>query len=206
MSRSVVVDFDGTVTEHDLLDEVAQRFGDAGVYQEVEDALHAGTMPLSEVISREFKPVTAPLEEVVDWVLERVRIRPGFTQFVKQAQADGWHVRIVSSGFHELIEPVLAREGVTVDVHANRVEASPDGWRVDWRYPEDCAECGESCKRAVLPEGEVVFVGDGISDRCAALASDRVFATRGLADYLGERGVAYEPFSDFHEVAAGLDR
>jgi 2-hydroxy-3-keto-5-methylthiopentenyl-1-phosphate phosphatase len=204
-SRTVVVDFDGTITRKDLLDTIARDFGDPAVYQEVEEGLHEGRMPLSEVIAREFEPVTAPLDEVVRWVLENADIRPGFREFVQRAQASGWHVRVVSSGFHELIEPVLAHEGVEVEVHANRVDARPDGWRVQWRYPADCDHCGESCKRSLVPSGEVVYVGDGISDRCAALAADRVFATRGLASYLDEHGVPYEPFDDFHEIAARLD-
>ena len=58
-----------------------------------------------------------------------------------------------------------------------------------------------------LPEGDkVVYIGDGISDRCAALASDRVFATRGLARYLDEIGEPYEPFDTFFDVLAALSR
>jgi 2-hydroxy-3-keto-5-methylthiopentenyl-1-phosphate phosphatase len=204
MSKSVVIDFDGTITEDDLLDTIARDFGDPAVYQEVEDGLDAGTMPLREVITREFEPVTAPLDEVVDWVLGQARVRAGFREFVEQAQAAGWDVHVVSSGFHELIEPVLEREGVEVELHANRVDARADGWRVEWRYPDDCDECGESCKRSLLPPGEVVYVGDGYSDRCAALASDRVFATGGLARFLDQRAVPYEPFADFRDVSAAL--
>lgn len=204
MSRSAVLDFDGTVTESDLLDRIALEFGDPVVYREVEDALHEGRLPLRDVIVREFRPVTAPLEEVVDWVLAEAKVRRGFAAFVREAQAAGWDVHVVSSGFHELIEPVLDREGVDVLLHANRVDASPTGWRVDWRYPDDCEHCGESCKRAMLPDGYVVYVGDGYSDRCAALASDRVFATSGLARYLSERGTPFEPFSDFHALSAAF--
>ena len=204
MRRSVVLDYDGTVTESDLLDRVALEFGDPIVYQEVEDGLDEGRMPLSEVITREFAPVTAPLDEVVTWVLEHAKVRAGLADFVREARACGWEVHIVSSGFHELIEPVLEREGVDVAVHANRVDPQPDGWRVDWRYPDDCEECGESCKRSLLPPGEVVYVGDGYSDRCAALAADRVFATAGLARYLAGRGVAFEPFSDFNALSHAL--
>jgi 2-hydroxy-3-keto-5-methylthiopentenyl-1-phosphate phosphatase len=204
MSRSVVLDYDGTVTESDLLDRVAKEFGDPAVYQEVEDGLDEGRMPLREVITREFAPVTAPLNEVVTWVLEHAKLRAGFADFVRGARAAGWDVHIVSSGFHELIEPVLAREGVEVSLHANRVDPRPEGWVVDWRYPDDCEECGESCKRSLLPPGEVVYVGDGYSDRCAALASDRVFATDGLARYLAQRGVPFEPFSDFHALSSAL--
>jgi 2-hydroxy-3-keto-5-methylthiopentenyl-1-phosphate phosphatase len=204
VSRSIVLDFDGTVTESDLLDRVAKEFGDPAVYQEVEDGLDEGRMPLREVITREFRPVTAPLEEVVAWVLEHAKVRAGFAEFVRGARADGWDVHIVSSGFHELIEPVLERESVEVELHANRIDARPDGWRVDWRYPDGCDECGESCKRSLLPAGEVVYVGDGYSDRCAALAADRVFATAGLAAYLAARGAPFEPFSDFHALSQSL--
>ena len=204
MSRSVVLDYDGTVTEFDLLDRVAKEFGDPVVYQEVEDGLDAGRLPLREVITREFAPVTAPLDEVVTWVLEHARVRAGFSDFVRQARAGCWEVHIVSSGFHELIEPVLEREGVEVALHANRVDARPDGWRVDWRYPDDCDECGESCKRSLLPPGKVVYVGDGYSDRCAALAADLVFATSGLARYLAGRGVPFEQFDDFRTLADEL--
>jgi 2-hydroxy-3-keto-5-methylthiopentenyl-1-phosphate phosphatase len=134
--RSVVLDFDGTVTESDLLDRIALEFGDPAVYQEVEDGLHEGRLPLRDVIVREFRPVTAPLEEVVEWVLDEARVRRGFAEFVHEAQAAGWEVHVVSSGFQELIEPVLEREGVEVQLHANRVDPTPDGWHVEWRYSE----------------------------------------------------------------------
>jgi 2-hydroxy-3-keto-5-methylthiopentenyl-1-phosphate phosphatase len=206
--KSLVVDFDGTVTEHDLLDTIASRFGDPGVYREVEDGLHAGRLPLREVITREFRPVRRPLAEVVRWELEHVRIRPGFPELAELARRRGWRLTIVSSGFHELIEPILAREGVEVELHANRVDARPDGWRVLWTYGDDCESCGESCKRSVAKElageGELVYVGDGYSDRCAAELADRVFACRGLAAYLRDRRLPYEPFEDFFDVARSL--
>jgi len=205
--RTLVFDFDGTVTEIDLLDTLAKTFGDPEVYAEVDRGLDKGRLTLREVITREFEPVRKPLEEVVDWELETVRIRPGFRELVEDAQSRGWRTVIVSSGFHELIEPILEREGVEVELFANRVDPRADGWVVQWNYESDCDSCGESCKRSVvreLAEGEVVYVGDGYSDRCAAEDSDRVFATRGLAEYLDERGIPYERFDDFHDVARGL--
>ena len=206
--RTLVVDFDGTITEQDMLDDIAQTFGDGQVYREVDEGLDRGSIPLREVIRREFEPVRAPLEEVVDYVLRETRVRAGFRDLVERARDEGWRFVVVSSGFHELIEPVLAREGVSVELHANRVDPRPDGWRVLWSYGDDCETCGESCKRATVDAlangGEVVYVGDGYSDRCAAEDADRVFARRGLARWLDGRGVPYEPFEDFHDVARAL--
>jgi 2-hydroxy-3-keto-5-methylthiopentenyl-1-phosphate phosphatase len=203
--RTLVLDFDGTITEQDLLDEIAQRFGDPEEYARVDAGLDRGSMTLQEVITQEFAPVRAPLEEVVDWVLANVRVRPGFRGLVELARERGWGVVILSSGFHELIEPVLAREGVEVEVKANRLDPDPSGWRVLWRDETVCATCGEPCKRRTLPvEGEVVYIGDGFSDRCAALAADRVFAIKGLARYLEERGAPFERFEDFYDIVNAL--
>jgi 2-hydroxy-3-keto-5-methylthiopentenyl-1-phosphate phosphatase len=191
----LVLDFDGTVTERDTLDLVLERFGDAAVYERVEAELDAGRMTLNDVISAEFATVTAPLDEVVAYVVEHARVRAGFAEVARAR-----HPLVVSSGFHELIEPVLEREGVlsAVELRANRVDARPDGWRVHYRVAETCEVCGEPCKRGDLPAGEVAYAGDGHSDYCAALAADRVYATGSLARYLDERGVAFEPLTDFH--------
>ena len=194
----LVLDFDGTVTERDTLDLVLQRFGDAEVYERAEAELDAGRMTLNDVISAEFATVTAPLDEVVAHVVEHARVRPGFA-----ALARARHPLVVSSGFHELIEPVLEREGVlgAVELRANRVDALPDGWQVHYRVAEICEVCGEPCKRGDLPAGEVAYAGDGHSDYCAALAADRVYATGSLAGFLDRRGVPYERLTDFRALA-----
>src|SRR4051812_50069701 len=96
-------------------------------------------MTLNEVIAAEFAGVTAPLAEVVAYVVEHARVRPGFAELARAR-----HPLVVSSGFHELIDPLLEREGVLgeVELRANRVDARPDGWRGPFRVAEICAEGG----------------------------------------------------------------
>jgi len=195
----VVLDWDGTVTEVDTLHLVLARFGDPGEFERAESEL-GRSLTLHEVIAREFRTVRAPLAEVVAWLLETVRVRPGFRELAQARRPV-----ILSSGFRELIDPVLRREGIELEVLANRVEARTDGWRAHFRDEALCATCGEACKRGSLLGEDVVYVGDGYSDRCAALAAGRVFATAGLALYLDEQGVSYEPFTDLHGVARALD-
>jgi len=193
----LVLDWDGTVTERDTLDLVLSTFGDREIYERAEAELDAGRMTLNDVIATEFETVTAPLDEVVAHVLQHARVRAGFAELARARRP-----LIVSSGFRELIEPVLEREGVlgAVELRANRIDARPDGWRVHFRVGETCKVCGEPCKRGDLPEGEVVYAGDGHSDYCAALAADRVYATGSLARYLDERGVPFEPLTDFRSL------
>jgi 2-hydroxy-3-keto-5-methylthiopentenyl-1-phosphate phosphatase len=177
---------------------IIEEFGDREIYAATEHALERG-MSLHEVIAIEMGTLTLPLEDAIAWVREHVTVRPGFRAFAEEHKPV-----ILSSGFNELIEPVLEREGVSLEVHANRLDTTAGNWRPIWRDDAQCEECGEACKRAALPDSPVVYVGDGYSDRCVALAADRVYARDGLVDYLQSKGVPFEPFEDFDQLAASL--
>jgi 2-hydroxy-3-keto-5-methylthiopentenyl-1-phosphate phosphatase len=197
--QRVVLDWDGTVTEVDGLHLVLLEFGDQGIY-EAHEAKLGRELTLHEVIAGEFRTVRAPLPEVATWMREHARVRAGFADFAREHRP-----LVVSSGFHELIDPVLEREGVELEVRANRLDPRPEGWRVLFRNDEPCPVCGEPCKRRdVAGLDGFVYVGDGFSDRCVALAASRVFARDGLARYLAREGVPFEPFTDFAELGRAL--
>ncbi len=206
---TIFVDFDGTITDQDLLDRIAETFGDPEVYAEVDQGLDEERLTLHDVLRREFEPVTATLAEVVAWILANASVRPGFAELVRLADERDWRLVVLSSGFRELIEPVLEREGLTeLELLSNSVTPDPAGWQVRFRDESVCPICGQPCKRAaVLAEkdgGSSIYIGDGISDRCGAEASDLVFARKGLAAYLTERGHPFEHFDDFFQIADRL--
>ena len=194
----LVVDWDGTITVRDSLVQVIHGFGDPALLAELEPRVGVD-LTLHEEIALEFRAITTPLDEVVAWVVANVEVRDGLHELAERHRP-----LVISAGFHELIEPVLEREGVRLEVLANRVDVRPEGWVVEFRDEAACATCGEPCKRGSLAGEPYVYVGDGYSDRCAALAADRVFARDALARHLDGLGVAYEPFGDLHDVAAAL--
>jgi 2-hydroxy-3-keto-5-methylthiopentenyl-1-phosphate phosphatase len=197
---TLILDWDGTVTVDDTLIVALREFGNWQVYLDASAALRRGEITLHEEIRRDAESITAPIDEVAGWLRENLELRPGFHDL-----AEAYRPLIVSSNFRQLIEPILEREGVELEVRANEVTWSPAGWRATFRNGDVCGTCGEPCKRADLPaDGEVVYVGDGYSDRCAAQAADRIFARDSLARYLDEQGVAYEPFDDLDDVARAL--
>jgi 2-hydroxy-3-keto-5-methylthiopentenyl-1-phosphate phosphatase len=196
----VILDWDGTVTVDDTLIVALREFGDWQVYLDAAGALRRGEITLHEEIRRDAESIKAPIGEVVDWLVENLELRPGFHEL-----AEAQTPTIVSSNFRQLIEPILAREGLELEVRANSVTWEPEGWRATFRNGDACGTCGEPCKRADLPtNGEIVYVGDGYSDRCAARAADRIFARDGLARYLEEQGVSFEPFEDLYDVLQAL--
>src|SRR5918995_2051435 len=136
----VVVDWDGTVTVRDSLVQVIHEFGDPALLAELEPRVGVD-LTLHEEIALEFRAITTPLDEVARWVVRNVEVRPGLRELAELEPV------IISAGFHELIEPVLARERVELEVLANRLDARPDGWRVRFRDDVACLTCGEPCKR-----------------------------------------------------------
>ena len=204
MSRLIVVDFDGTITERDTLDEMCRIYAPEQ-WAAAESDLQQRTMTLREVIAAEFAPIKGDHETIVSETVDRAEIRAGFAEFVRAAEEAGDRIVVVSSGFESIIRPVLERAGLDrLEVIAHDVRFTPDGGVVDFRHGEPCPVCGEECKRSVVDEmrdgGEVAYIGDGYSDRCAAKAADRRFARRTLAEHLDREGVDYTWFDDFATV------
>ena len=189
---TLALDWDGTCTIADSLVEAVKVFGDPGVWKRSFGSYE-------ESLTAEVATIRGNADEVSGWAAETIRIRPGLHRLVED-----YAPVIVSSGLPQLIEPVLRRERLDVDLRCNRAEPAPDGWRLGFRNAL-CPVCGDRCKRGSLPEGRpLVYVGDGISDRCAARAADRIFARSWLADDLTASGVEHERFETLDDVAAAL--
>ncbi len=208
VAHTVVVDFDGTITVEDMLEVIGRRHAPEALAA-AEQALVAGEIDLDECIRREFAPIRAEHDQIVAEMLAEAEVRAGFAEFVRAAEAAGDSVVVISSGFEELIRPVLNAAGVgDLEVIAHDVRFSPQGSTVTLRDGPRCERCSERCKRPLVARradwSAVAYVGDGWSDRCASLAAERRFARDGLARYLDTEGAAYTRFETFHDVSAAM--
>ena len=70
----LVLDWDGTITVRDSLVAVIHEFGDPAILAELEPRVGVD-LTLHEEIAAEFAAITAPLDEVVAWVIENVDVR-----------------------------------------------------------------------------------------------------------------------------------
>ncbi len=189
----LVLDWDGTCTVSDSLVEAIRRFGDPAVY-----GRSFGSY--AESLTAEVASIRASAAEVSAWAVERIQVRAGLHELVAR-----FRPVIVSSGLPQLILPVLEREGLEVEVRSNDADPEPDGWRLRFRDAGPCPVCGDMCKRRSLPpERPLAYAGDGVSDRCAAQAADRIFARDWLATEFARSGLHFEPFETMDDIAAAL--
>ena len=207
----LAVDFDGTITLRDTLHVIVDEHGRRGVWDELEPDLVAGRITIEEAMAEQFRTVTAGPDAIAALVRERAGVREGFRDFVRFAEDGGHRLVVMSAGFRSVIGLMLADMGLDhLEVVSNEAIFSEDGCTLVFSDDrgEVCDLCDRRCKRhamRVRHRGEpVIYVGDGISDRCVSGVADLVFARAGLADWLDERERPYIPFNDFHDVINGV--
>lgn len=212
MRLLIACDFDGTITERDTLHLIVERFGTPGSWDAIEPRLRAGEITLERAMEEQFAGVRARPDEVMRLVDASAGIRPGFHELVEWSRAEGHDLVVLSSGFGGVIRHVLAREGFgDLPLESHDAEFTPQGTRILWSERGDlaCELCGRRCKRHDLARHRadghtVAYIGDGVSDRCAAQAADIVYARAQLSEYLDAIGVAHHRYEDFHEIREDL--
>lgn len=207
----IACDFDGTITQRDTLHLIVEQYGTRGLWDTIEPRLRSGELTLEEAMQEEFATVRATPEEVLALVLRDAGIRPGLVELVEWAQTGGHRFIVFSSGFGTVIRATLEHSGLGhLEVVSHEALFTTEGCRLVWSdRGEICAECGRRCKRHDLRgrlRGErLIYIGDGISDRCGAGMADVVFARAHLARDLSDEGLPFVPFDDFVEVREWLE-
>jgi 2-hydroxy-3-keto-5-methylthiopentenyl-1-phosphate phosphatase len=204
----IVLDFDGTVTQKDIGDELCDRFAPAA-WREIDAAWVRNEISLPEAQRQMWGLARAERPEALAHARAIGHLRPGLDALLAAAEQAGAVVWLASGGFDFYIEALL---GPRLDGFARRYFNTTrfiDG-KIEVDFPHAglacgrCAVCkGKVCDEARAGGGPVVFIGDGSSDRCAIGRADRLFAVRGsmLESVCAERGAACVPFDDLSEVA-----
>lgn len=208
----VQCDFDGTVTVEDISFMLLDTFTDGG-WRQWEEEYEAGRISVGRFNAEVFGMVRADRRTMLDYIRDRVEIRPGFVEFVSWCHQRGFRLVIVSNGLQFYIERILGDMGMAdIEVHAARTRFCPDGLRVEYVGPDGTVlDSGfkESFTRLFLADGyRVVYIGDGRSDFAPASMCHQVFAVvdnNSLLTRCREGNVDCHPFADFHGVIGVID-
>jgi 2,3-diketo-5-methylthio-1-phosphopentane phosphatase len=206
----VFTDFDGTITQLDVTDEILAQLAHPS-WREVEQEWTRGMIGSRECLERQLALVDASAEEL-DALIDAVPIDPAFASFYHFTGQRGILLYVLSEGFDYVIVRILKRAGLNGPVR-NGIQMFSSALRLEGRrlipsFPHSAEPCDHgcaTCKAALvrrLGKGKhpVIFVGDGLSDRFAVDEADVVFAKRQLLAYCQERGKPCHPFDTFAEV------
>jgi 2,3-diketo-5-methylthio-1-phosphopentane phosphatase len=209
--HALLLDFDGTSCTVDVGHSLFKRFArDREGWMRLVQRWNAGLLGGRDCLAEECELARATRDEI-EAFCEPMRLDPGFAEVVARARRLGWEIAILSDGLEFYIQRSLEREGFgEIPVRANKVRFE-EGARLVPEFPHwggGCGRCGackgtEIARRRALGQ-RVWFVGDGVSDRCAAPVADRLFAKRDLARFASERGIAFTPFETLADVLAHI--
>ena len=204
---SVLVDFDGTACLHDAAEHLLGAFGDPS-WTAYDEAWLRGEIGAGEALVEQARMLGASETEMVAYALEHCPLDPTFAPFVAWCRERDVPVTLASDGFGFYIEPLLAAGGI------HEVPVLTNTW-LDREEPRmafahghgECIGCGTCKMRAVLEApGPVAYVGEGDSDRFAALYADITFAKDALVEWCERDGVPFVPWTDFDDVRTALEK
>jgi len=204
---SLFLDFDGTISPVDISNSFFTRFATPDAAQAVED-WKRGLISSKDCLRREVDAYHGDIVALKEFARSQ-EIDEGFYRIKQVCDEKGIDISIVSDGLDYYIRPFLARHGVDETLYTNCLEVDGARRKLSFPYFNEscgrCANCKSSHVQAAKGQGRlVIYVGDGLSDKCAASQADIVFAKRDLAGYCEENGVPYTRFDHLDEVARAI--
>jgi 2-hydroxy-3-keto-5-methylthiopentenyl-1-phosphate phosphatase len=202
---SVFLDFDGTISTSDIGVHLLEQVGRAG-WQAIDAEYDAGEIGSRVCLLDEWDLLPHD-GDLLRRLAAEVSLDPDLDGLVSGLAAAGAEVSIVSDGFGFYVTERLSYLGIPLLTNA-----------VDWasgslEFPNEdrccaCASCG-TCKQAPIKDARrrgrsTVMVGDGTSDRKAALLADVIFAKGALASWCTVNAVPFFRFDTLADVRATL--
>ena len=206
----IITDFDGTITNEDSNTLLEKMFGNAKS-AEIEAAYTRGEKGGRETTEEHFKIINITQEEYYSFLDANIQVDPEFDAFLNLALSRNAHIYIVSGGYKQAIEHLLGKDRLTnVVISAN--ELIEVGNYIKPKFAFDKVECSEvygscgNCKRLVIESirkavsKKLIYIGDGLTDRCAIKCVDFVFAKDTLISYCEEQNIPFKQFESFADI------
>lgn len=214
-SKPIVIfcDFDGTITERDMIISLMDKFAPAG-WETVKDLILSQQVSVQEGVAQLFSLISSSKkEELIGYALDFVKIRGGFGEFVKFCRDNHITLLVTSGGIDFFVRPILSRFGEIERIYCNESDFSGDTIQILWPHTCDgqCdGGCG-LCKPTILrkypaEEYRRIVIGDSITDLKAARIADLVFARSLLLQKCEEEKLSHLEFADFYDVRKDIEQ
>ena len=213
--KKVIVfsDFDGTITERDVIISIMERFAPPEWTEIKDKILYKRTMTLKDGVEKLFSLIeSSKKNEIIDFIKEKIKLREGFADFLNFCEKEKFEFNVLSGGLDFHIEPVLGNFRNKLKIFCNKANFNSKNIKIDYEYlPKNCSLCGDCgfCKIEVIEKYSKekftrILIGDSLTDLAASKVVDMVFARGDLIKYLEQEKISFIPFSTFYEVKEQL--
>ena len=214
---TLVLDFDSTFTQVEALDILAEllsaadpaRAAQVAQIKSLTDQAMSGEIGFSEALQRRIqilRPTRDDIAALIDVLKGKISASIARNKAVFAEHAG--KVRIISGGFHDFIDPVVAEFGIDPTyVMANRLTWNEEGVAIGLDLTNPLSQDGGKiiAVRGLALDGDVVMVGDGWTDFevYKGGAADRFYAF--IENVTRPKVIAATEHGDATRVAASFD-
>jgi 2-hydroxy-3-keto-5-methylthiopentenyl-1-phosphate phosphatase len=203
-NKLVLVDFDGTITQNDVGALLFNSFSKGKSKKFVSEWLQ-GKISSKECLQKECELIEITQNQLRNLALSQ-KIDEHFCDFVDLCKRGKKDLAILSDGLDYYIKLILKKyhlEGIPFYSNIVRFEGKKLVPSFPY-YDQGCGNCG-NCKKYHLlhlrkPKQKVVYIGDGLSDKCAIGEADFVFAKNDLKSFCDNEKINHFDFKDFEDV------
>ncbi|WP_420115033.1 phosphoserine phosphatase SerB [Pseudactinotalea sp.] len=166
--RLLVMDVDSTFITSEQIDLLAAYAGSQEQVAAITERAMQGDLDFATSLHERVATLAGLPVETLDVVRAQIALTPGAHELVTTFAARGWPVGLVSGGFHEIIDPLVADLPI-VRVQANRLE-SADGaltGRVDGPVVDRATKArflADLASAVGIAMQDTIAIGDGAND------------------------------------------
>jgi 2,3-diketo-5-methylthio-1-phosphopentane phosphatase len=200
----VLVDFDGTITQKDVGALLFNTYS-KNESQKIVSLWLRGEINSKECLERECKLIRITPTELRNFALMQ-KIDTQFPVFVDLCKREKLQLVILSDGLDFYIKLILEKYGLDeIPFYSNRLRFENGVMHPEFPFFErGCGNCG-NCKKYHLKSlknnaGRVVYIGDGLSDKCAVKEAEIVFAKNDLREFCIKENIPCFSYTDFGDI------
>lgn len=202
----VLCDFDGTITNEDIGFKIIEAFAGPG-WEEVEAAYQRGEKGSREALLEIFAMTSVSAETLTSFIENHFYVDPAFPDFINLCRKSGMAVTILSDGFDFYIDLIFRKFKLNLPYLSNSLRVVDSSLRAEFPYSsKHCGSCGnckmDYAKKVKASGSQIVYIGDGFSDKCVSSLADVLFAKGVLAEHCRKEGTSYFPFEGFNDISS----
>lgn len=208
----VFVDFDGTITKHDVGEAIFRKFGDEKKTDLIVIDLLAGKITARKCWELLFATIDQVDAMKLDKFIDQMEIDLTFHQFHKYCLENEIEMFVLSDGFDYYINRIFKRENLNhIKIFSNNLIIGEKQELIpSFPYFDIDCQTSANCKRNHIlnnsgDEEFTVYIGDGNSDKYSTQFCDFIFAKDDLLKYCEKERITFFPFSNFENVIARLE-
>ncbi len=165
----VVFDFDGTLSEGEMIVELATKMGHRPQISEITERSMRGEITFDESLYLRTDLLKGLSKDDAGKVYRNTYLRPGMGKLLEDLKEKNIKIAIITGGFSEGVEGALENSNISVDwIIANDLLVDKGCLtgevRGEFIHGSKREALEKICTIAKIPIGEVVAIGDGAND------------------------------------------